>query len=89
MCNPYSLTRSQDALRQMFKVRRDLAGNLPLLPAIFGDTLLHRTPELTTLERSELVAEWIKLTDKLAQVGQVSKGGRGKEGADAHRLGRG
>ncbi len=39
MCNLYSMTRNQDAIRQLFRIRRDLAGNLPLMPAIFPDTL--------------------------------------------------
>ena len=39
MCNLYSITRSQDVMRRLFRIRRDLAGNLPLLPAIFPDTL--------------------------------------------------
>ena len=51
---------------------------------------LHRA-ELTPLERSELIAEWIRLTDqKPSQVGTVSKGGRGKAGgvnAAARELG--
>ena len=33
MCNLYSITRSQDAMRRLFRVGRDLTGNLPLLPA--------------------------------------------------------
>jgi hypothetical protein len=42
---------------------------------------LHRS-ELTVLERSEHIAEWVRLTEnKGAQVAQVSaKGGRGIEG---------
>jgi hypothetical protein len=40
---------------------------------------LHRA-ELTVLERSEQITEWVRITDKLAQVAPVSKGGRGKEG---------
>ncbi len=39
MCNLYSMTRAQDAMRQLFKARRDLAGNLPPLSAIFPDTM--------------------------------------------------
>ncbi len=39
MCNLYSMTRSQEAMRQLFKTRRELAGNLPLPPAIFPDQL--------------------------------------------------
>jgi putative SOS response-associated peptidase YedK len=37
MCNLYAMTRNQDAIRRPFKVTRDNAGNLPLLPAIFPD----------------------------------------------------
>ena len=37
MCNLYSLTKSQDAMRRLFRFRRDLAGNLPPLPGIFPD----------------------------------------------------
>ena len=41
---------------------------------------LHRS-ELTVLERSEHIAEWVRLTEKkLGQVAPVSKGGRGQEG---------
>ena len=37
MCNLYSMTRSQEAMRRLFKAQRDLTGNLPPLPAIFPD----------------------------------------------------
>ena len=37
MCNLYSLTKSQDAMRRLFRFRRDLTGNLPPLPGIFPD----------------------------------------------------
>ncbi len=42
---------------------------------------LHRA-DLTTLERSEHIAEWVRLTDKIGQVAQFSKvgAGRGNEG---------
>jgi putative SOS response-associated peptidase YedK len=39
MCNLYSVTRSQEAIRRAFRVMRDLTGNLPSLPAVFPDTL--------------------------------------------------
>src|SRR6202008_268400 len=39
MCNLYSITRSQEAMRRAFRVMRDLTGNLPSLPAVFPDTL--------------------------------------------------
>jgi hypothetical protein len=37
--NLYSITRSQDALRQLFRVWRDLTGNLSPLPGVFFDTM--------------------------------------------------
>jgi putative SOS response-associated peptidase YedK len=37
MCNLYSITKTQDAIRQLFRIRRDRAGNLPPLPGIFPD----------------------------------------------------
>jgi hypothetical protein len=35
----YSITRSQEAMRRLFLVKRDLAGNLPGLPGVFPDTM--------------------------------------------------
>jgi putative SOS response-associated peptidase YedK len=37
MCNLYSLTRAQDAMRALFRVTRDLTGNLPPMPGVFPD----------------------------------------------------
>jgi len=37
MCNLYSITRSQDAIRRLFRVTRDSAGNLPPMPSVFPD----------------------------------------------------
>ena len=37
MCNLYSATTNQKAIRDLFKVTRDDTGNLPSLPAIFPD----------------------------------------------------
>lgn len=37
MCNLYSMTRNQDAIRAIAKAMRDGAGNLPPLPGIFPD----------------------------------------------------
>ena len=39
MCNLYSMTRSQDAIRALFGVKVDQTGNLPSLPAVFPDQL--------------------------------------------------
>jgi hypothetical protein len=37
VCNLYSMTKTQDAMRQLFRFTRDRAGNLPPLPGIFPD----------------------------------------------------
>jgi|SRR5579871_5671715 len=39
MCNLYSITKAQDAMRKLFGVKHDRAGNLPPLPGIFPDQL--------------------------------------------------
>ena len=39
MCNLYSITRTQEAMRRLFAVSRDLTGNLPPLPDVFPDQL--------------------------------------------------
>jgi putative SOS response-associated peptidase YedK len=37
MCNLYSMTKNQAAIRNLFKVDRDASGNLPSMPGIFPD----------------------------------------------------
>jgi Helix-turn-helix domain len=39
MCNLYSITRNQEAMRRLFRIGRDLTGNLPALPAVYPDTM--------------------------------------------------
>jgi len=39
MCNLYSITKGQAGIRALFRVGRDITGNLPPLPAIFPDML--------------------------------------------------
>lgn len=39
MCNLYSITRSQEAMRRLFGISRDLTGNLPPMPGIFPDMM--------------------------------------------------
>ena len=39
MCNLYSVTKGQSAIRDLFRASRDRVGNLPLLPAIFPDQM--------------------------------------------------
>ena len=35
MCNLYSMTSNREAIRQLFRTKRENVGNLPLFPAIF------------------------------------------------------
>ena len=37
MCNLYSITKSQDAIRDFTKAVRDITGNLPPMPGVFPD----------------------------------------------------
>jgi putative SOS response-associated peptidase YedK len=39
MCNLYSMTKNQAAIRNLFKVDHDITGNLPPMPAIFPDKM--------------------------------------------------
>jgi putative SOS response-associated peptidase YedK len=39
MCNLYSETKGQEAIRRWFRFTRDLTGNLPALPAVYPDSL--------------------------------------------------
>jgi hypothetical protein len=39
ICNLYSLTKGQSAIRDWFRASHDRTGNLPLVPGIFADQL--------------------------------------------------
>jgi hypothetical protein len=55
MCNLYSITRNQEAIRRLFQVTRDLTDNLPALPAVYPDTMapVVRVSPDSVLTRSE------------------------------------
>jgi putative SOS response-associated peptidase YedK len=58
MCNLYSVTKGQDAIRSWFRVRHDRIGNLPPLPGIFPDQM---APVIRTAEDGErelLMMRW-------------------------------
>ena len=50
ICNLYSLTKSQDAIRRITKAMRDTTGNLPPLPGVFPD---YEAPIVRTGEDGE------------------------------------
>ena len=39
MCDLYSITHGQEAIRRLFRVTRDLTGNPPALPAVYPNTM--------------------------------------------------
>lgn len=52
MCNLYSITKGQQAIRDLYRVTRDDAGNLPSLPAIFPDQI---APVIHTTEAGRVL----------------------------------
>lgn len=57
MCNLYSMTKSQDAVRAWFSIQHDRAGNLPPMPGVFPD---YPAPiiRMVQSERELTMARW-------------------------------
>ena len=58
MCNLYSNTSNQEAIRNLFRVRTDLTGNLPPLPGIFPDYAAPSVRVGRDGERELVTARW-------------------------------
>ena len=58
MCNLYSLTKGQAAIRDWFRAPHDRTGNLPLFPAIFPDQLAPIVRVGADGERELVMARW-------------------------------
>lgn len=58
MCNLYSLTKGQAAIRDWFRVRNDRTGNLPLFPGIFPDQMAPIVRVGPNGERELVMARW-------------------------------
>lgn len=58
MCNLYSITRSQEAMRRLFRISRDLAGNLPIMPAVFPDMMAPIVRTAEDGERELVMMRW-------------------------------
>jgi putative SOS response-associated peptidase YedK len=58
MCNLYSLTKGQQAIRAFTRAMRDTTGNLPSLPAIFPDSLAPVVRLGADGEREILMMRW-------------------------------
>jgi putative SOS response-associated peptidase YedK len=58
MCNLYSLTKGQAAIRDWFRVGQDRTGNLPPFPGIFPDQMAPIVRNGTDGERELVMARW-------------------------------
>jgi putative SOS response-associated peptidase YedK len=58
MCNLYSLTKGQAAIRDLFLARYDRTGNLPLFPGIFPDQMAPIVRTGAGGERELVMARW-------------------------------
>jgi len=58
MCNLYCVTKGQSAIRDLFSVKHDRAGNLPPLPAVFPDQMAPIVRIGTNGERELVMALW-------------------------------
>jgi putative SOS response-associated peptidase YedK len=74
MCNLYSITRTQDAMRSLFRVTRDLTGNLPPMPGVFPD---YPAPivRMTVGERELTMARWGMPSPVFALKGRTTDSG--------------
>lgn len=73
MCNLYSMTKSQEAIRAIARAMRDGAGNLPPLPGIFPD---YRAPIVRTGAdgvRELVMARWGMPSSQKAQLDAAKK----------------
>ena len=58
MCNLYSLTKGQAAIRDWFRACNDRTGNLPLFPGIFPDQMAPIVRNGADGERELVMARW-------------------------------
>jgi putative SOS response-associated peptidase YedK len=58
MCNLYSLTKGQAAIRDWFRARQDRTGNLPLFPGIFPDQMAPVVRAGMDGDRELVIARW-------------------------------
>src|ERR1700722_4587525 len=58
MCNLYSLTKGQAAIRDWFRASHDRTGNLPLFPGVFPDQMAPIVRNGADGERELVMARW-------------------------------
>ena len=58
MCNLYSITKGQKAIRDLAKAMVDHAGNMPSLPGIFPDGIAPIVRTMADGQRELLMMRW-------------------------------
>jgi putative SOS response-associated peptidase YedK len=83
MCNLYSMTKTQDAIRDLFDIKLDSTGNLRSFPAIFPD---NEAPEIrnTSGGRELRLMRWVSrrrrkviCRSRISAMCRARSGGRG------------
>jgi putative SOS response-associated peptidase YedK len=74
VCNLYSMTKGQDAIRQLFRVTNDRTGNLPPLPGIFPDYMAPVIRRGQDGERELVMARWGMPTPPKFRSGPIDRG---------------
>ena len=72
MCNLYSLTKGQQAIRDLSRAFRDTTGNLPLLPGIFPDYFAPIVRNVPDGERELMMARWGNLASTVLDPSQCA-----------------
>ena len=58
MCNLYSITKGQQAIRDLAGAMRDLTGNMPMLPGVFPDYSAPIVRTAKDVVREIAIARW-------------------------------
>jgi putative SOS response-associated peptidase YedK len=58
MCNLYSVTKGQQAIRDLTRAMRDTTGNMPPMPAVFPDYAAPVVRNLPEGERELTLMRW-------------------------------
>ena len=74
MCNLYSLTKGQQAIRAFTQATRDVTGNLPPLPAIFPDAMAPVVRNAPDGERELAMLRWGMPTPPAFLKGPIDRG---------------
>ena len=67
MCNLYSITKGQAAIRKFTRSMHDAAGNMPAMPSVFPDQSAPMVRNCEDGERELVLARWGMLSPKFVQ----------------------